>query len=207
MRLTGHFAEPQPETVVYTGALTYHVNFDAMAFWLNEVWPKVIAARPTARLIMAGRLEGTRVAELPSYPTAVHVGHQADIRPLVQGAWASIIPERLGGGTRIKLFQSLALGTPVVSTRWGAMGVDARDGEEILLADSAEELASATLRLFDDPALRNRLSRQGRALVEAHHDWRAIGRQFEAPVGRGRAAPARGSTRPGECAGHGVGIP
>jgi glycosyltransferase involved in cell wall biosynthesis len=179
-RLTGHFADPVPDTLVYTGALSYYVNFDAMAFWLRDVWPRVLARRPSARLQMAGRTEGTGVAELPVDDSATHVGHQADVRPLVQGAWASVVPERVGGGTRIKLFESLALGTPVIATRWAANGVEARDGEEILVADTAQELADATVRLLGDAALRQRLSRQGRALVERKYDWRVIGAAFEA---------------------------
>ncbi len=169
-----------PDTLVYTGALTYYVNMDAMDFWLRDVWPRVLARRPSARLQMAGRLEGTRAAELPVYDSATHVGHHTDVRPLVQGAWASVVPERVGGGTRIKLFESLALGTPVIATRWAANGVEARDGEEILVADTAQELADATVRLLGDAALRQRLSRQGRALVERKYDWRVIGAAFEA---------------------------
>lgn len=180
VRLSGQFVAPEPDTLVYTGALTYYVNHDAMDFWLREVWPRVVARRPAAKLRMAGRLEGTRVADLPAAANAVHVGHVDDVRPLVQGSWASIVPERVGGGTRIKLLESLALGTPVIATRWAADGVAVRDGEEILLADTPDALADATVRLLGDPALRARLSRQGRALIEAQHDWRAIGAALEA---------------------------
>ncbi len=177
--LTGHFADPQPDTLVYTGALSYYVNFDAMEFWLSAVWPKVLAARPSTHLKLAGRLQGTRAAELPANPSVHFVGHQTDIRPLVQGAWASIIPERIGGGTRIKLFESLALGTPVIATRWAATGVDARHGEELLVADGADDLAAATVRLLGDGGLRAHLSRQGRKLIEGKYDWSVIGRQLE----------------------------
>jgi glycosyltransferase involved in cell wall biosynthesis len=178
-RLTGDFANPQPNTMVYTGALTYYVNFDAMQFFLADVFPLIAAECPEAVISMAGRLEGTRVAELPTYPNAKHVGYLSDVRPFVQGGWLSVIPERVGGGTRIKLFESLALGTPVIATKWAATGVSAREGIEILTADTPSDLAAAILRLFGDTALRESLSRAGRKLIEDHYDWLVIGRQLD----------------------------
>jgi len=139
--------------MVYTGALSYYVNFDAMQFFLGEVFPLIAAECPEVTLSMAGKLEGTRVAELPTFPNARHIGYLSDVRPIVQSSWLSLIPERVGGGTRIKLFESMALGTPVVLTRWAATGVDARDGVDYLVADTPRDLAAACLRLFRDPTL------------------------------------------------------
>lgn len=178
-QLTGNFAAPEPKSMVYTGALTYYVNFDAMQFFLSEVYPLILRECPEAKLSMAGRLEGTRVEELPKYPNAVHVGHLSDVRPFVQSGWVGLIPERVGGGTRIKLFESLALGTPIVATRWAAKGVDAQEGREILTGDTPQELADAVLRLFRDPVLRENMSRAGRKLIEDKYDWNVIGQQLE----------------------------
>lgn len=177
--LSGKFATPQPHTMVYTGALTYYVNFDAMQFFLTEVFPLVAAVCPEAQLAMAGRLEGTRVAELPVYPNTQHVGHLNDVRPFIQGGWVSLIPERVGGGTRIKLFESLALGTPVIATKWAAQGVDAREGVELLTADTPRDMAAAILRLFQDSALRTSLSLAGRKLIEDRYNWSKIGAQLD----------------------------
>jgi len=181
-RLSGTFAPPQPNTMVYTGALSYYVNFDAMQFFLGEVFPLIQSECPEAVISMAGRLEGTRVAELPTSPNAKHVGYLSDVRPFVQGGWLSVIPERVGGGTRIKLFESLALGTPVVATKWAAIGVDAREGVEILTADSPRDLADVIVRLFRDPALRESMSRAGRKLIEDRYDWPVIGRQLDTVI-------------------------
>ena len=128
---------------------------------------------------MAGQLDGTRVAELPIYQNAVHAGYLADVRPFVQAGWLSVIPERVGGGTRIKLFESLALGTPVVATKWAAIGVEAREGVELLTADTPRSLADAILRLFRDAALRETMSRAGRKLIEEKYNWSVIGHQFD----------------------------
>lgn len=194
-RLTGHFAASQPNRMVYTGALTYYVNFDAMQFFLGDVFPLIRSQCSTAELAMAGRLEGTRVDELPKPDGTMHVGHLNDVRPFVQGGWVSVIPERVGGGTRIKLFESLALGTPVVATGWAAKGVDAREGVEILTGNTPQELANAILRLFNDPVLREDMSRAGRKLIEEKYNWDVIGNQLnqvvETAVRHSRSATTR----------------
>lgn len=178
-RFTGDFGAPQPNTIVYTGALTYYVNFDAMQFFLGEVFPRVQAIVPGVTLKIAGRLDGVPVDQLPTNPAVIYTGHQSDIRPLVAQSWLSVVPERVGGGTRIKVPESMALGTPVVSTTRGATGLLVEDGRDILVADQPQHMAEAIARLLRDPELRGRLSRSGRQTVEQHYDWRIIGDQLE----------------------------
>ncbi len=178
-RFTGDFGQPQPDTLVYTGALTYFVNFDAMQFFLRDVFPLINAQRPQVKLYMCGSLEGVPVHELPTYPNATHVGHVSDIRKRVTESWLSIVPERVGGGTRIKIFESMALGTPVVATAHASIGLEARDGQEILIGNSAEDYANKVVRVLSDPALRQTLSRNGRKLIEDKHDWEVIGQQLD----------------------------
>jgi polysaccharide biosynthesis protein PslH len=193
-RFTGDFGAPQPNTIVYTGALTYYVNFDAMQFFLGEVFPRVQAIVPGVTLKIAGRLDGVPVEQLPTNPAVIYTGHQSDIRPLVAQSWLSVVPERVGGGTRIKVPESMALGTPVVSTTRGATGLLVEDGRDILVADQPQHMAEAIARLLRDPELRGRLSRNGRQTVERHYDWRIIGDQLEGfleSVVRERAGAAR----------------
>jgi polysaccharide biosynthesis protein PslH len=178
-RFTGDFGQPQPNTVVYTGAMTYYVNFDAMKFFLGEVWPKVLAQVPEAKLYMCGRTEGVALDELPKYDSAILTGHLQDIRPRIAQSWVSIVPERLGGGTRIKVPESMALGTPVVSTTRGATGLNLTHGHDILVADEAEVFAQEVIRVLRGSALRDKLSRNGRATVESRFDWRVIGQQLD----------------------------
>jgi glycosyltransferase involved in cell wall biosynthesis len=178
-RFTGDFGQPQPNTVIYTGAMTYYVNFDAMKFFLGEVWPKVLAQVPDAKLYMCGRTDGVAVHELPQYNSAILVGHVADIRPRIAQSWVSVVPERVGGGTRIKVPESMALGTPVVATTRGATGLDLKHGHDILVADKPEAFAQELIRVLKDSALREALSRNGRAAVQAKYDWRVIGQQLD----------------------------
>ena len=179
-RFTGNFGRPDRDTLVYTGALTYYVNFDAMKFFVAEVLPKVQAKVPTVKLLMAGRTDGVPINDLPQNPAAIHAGYRKDIRPFVASGWASVVPERLGGGTRIKVLESMALGTPVVSTNWGVQGLELQNGSDALFTDDPSELAAQIVRVLRDPALRESLRQNARQTVEAKYDWRVIGRQFEA---------------------------
>ena len=178
-RFTGDFGQPQPNTVVYTGAMTYYVNLDAMKFFLGEVWPKVLAQVPEAKLYMCGRTDGVPVHELPKYDSAILTGHLQDIRPRIAQSWLSIVPERLGGGTRIKVPEAMALGTPVVSTTRGANGLNLTHGHDILVADEAEAFAQEVIRVLRDSALRDKLSQNGRATAKSRFDWRVIGQQLD----------------------------
>jgi polysaccharide biosynthesis protein PslH len=178
-RFTGDFGTPQPNTLVYTGALTYYVNFDAMQFFLSEVFPLVQRQVPEVTLKIAGRLDGVATNRLPTNARVQYTGHQSDIRPLVAQSWLSIVPERIGGGTRIKVPESMALGTPVVATNRGATGLHVRHGHDILVADAPQEMADAIVRVLRDARLREQLSINGRQTVEQHYDWRVIGDQLD----------------------------
>jgi glycosyltransferase involved in cell wall biosynthesis len=177
-RLNGTFADPDPHTIAYAGALTYYVNFEAMRFFLGEVFPGIAAELPEVRLLMAGGHDGVPMHTLPVHPHATHVGHVSDIRPFVQGAWLSVVPENLGGGTRIKLLESMALGTPAVATAHSAKGLQVRDGHDILIANSPAELCNTVVRVMRDAPLRKQLSDNGKATILRKYDWRVIGKQL-----------------------------
>jgi glycosyltransferase involved in cell wall biosynthesis len=104
------------------------------------------------------------------------VGRVDDLPGVIDAAGIVIVPLRVGGGTRLKVLEALSMAKPVVSTRIGAEGITARDGEHLLLADTPEELAEAIRRLLADPVLAATLGRNGRHLVQASYDWELIGR-------------------------------
>jgi glycosyltransferase involved in cell wall biosynthesis len=110
---------------------------------------------------------------------SVHLtGYVPDVRIPVAEATVCVVPIRQGGGTRLKILEAMALGTPVVATSKGAEGLEVIDGEHLLLADTPQAFADATLRLLGDPALRARLVASARRLVEARYDWAQIGQRF-----------------------------
>jgi sugar transferase (PEP-CTERM/EpsH1 system associated) len=178
-RYKGHLGAPEPGTLVFPGALTYDANFDAMKFFLEQVFPQVRSKRPEAILRITGRIDDVTVDRLPLGEGAILTGYMDDIRPTVARSWACVVPLRIGGGTRLKVLEAMALGTPVVSTSKGAEGLEVTRGEDILIADTPEEFADAVLRLLDDRALRARLATNGRRLVESRYGWESIGEKLD----------------------------
>lgn len=176
---SGDFGTAEPDTLVYTGALTYSANFDAMEFFLRHVFPRVQAQRPGVKLRITGGYEGVPVGQLPLGDGVELTGYLEDVRPVVAQSWACVVPLRVGGGTRLKILEAMALGTPVVSTSKGAEGLAVTHGADILVADEPEEFAGAVLRVLKDGSLRADLAARGRRLVEERYGWDRIGEGLE----------------------------
>ena len=181
---TGSFGEPEPNTLVFAGALTYHANLDAARYFLNEVYPLVRQAAPEVRLRITGRTDGVDLGSLPSHPGVQFTGYVPDVRPVVARSWVSVVPLRVGGGTRVKILESMALGTPVVSTAKGAEGLDVTDGLDVVLADEPERLAAKIVEVLRSPELRCHLAAEGRVLVESRYSSTLAGERLRALVDR-----------------------
>lgn len=175
---TGAFGAPEADTLIYSGALTYEANFDAMDFFLREVFPLIRAERPNARIAITGKLNGAPVDRLPRLEGVVFTGYLDDVRPAVARSWVSVVPLREGGGTRLKVLEALALGTPVVATRKGAEGLDLAPGRDLMIADDPAGIAAAVVHVLRDPEWRAVLSRNGRQAVAGKYDWQTIGQRF-----------------------------
>ncbi len=171
-------AAPVPNTLIFNGALSYFANYDAMEYFLGEIFPIIRGKFPGAQLTITGSTKNVNIKGLPGKANVVFTGFLEDIRPAVASAWACVVPLRLGAGTRLKILEAMALGTPVVSTSKGAEGLNVTPEENILIADTPTDFAVQTIRLLGDPALRARLSKSARALVEAEYGWQAIGEKF-----------------------------
>jgi glycosyltransferase involved in cell wall biosynthesis len=178
-RYTGDFGVPQPNTLVFPGALTYDANFDAMSYFLRQVFPRLKARRPETILRITGKTDGVPVHQLPLDENTILTGYLDDVRPTVAQSWACVVPLRAGGGTRLKILEAMALSTPVISTSKGAEGLEITPGQDILLADEPAALADAVLRLLDDPALRAKLAANGKKLVQQRYGWERIGASLE----------------------------
>jgi len=176
---TGDFGQPKPDTLIYNGALTYNANFDAMEFFLRDVFPLVKALRPSVSLRITGRYDGVPVERLPLGDGAELTGYLDDIRPAVAQSCVCVVPLQVGGGTRLKILEAMALGTPVVSTSKGAEGLKVTHGENILIADDPGDFAQALVRLLGNEDLRNKLSANGRRLVEEWYSWEMCACQLE----------------------------
>jgi glycosyltransferase involved in cell wall biosynthesis len=135
-----------------------------------------------------------RLADL-QLDSSVHLsGYVNDIRPMIASAAVCIVPLRQGGGTRLKILEAMALGTPVVATSKGAEGLDATPGRDILIADDATEFANQVVRVMRDATLRAEVASNARRLVEHRYDWQQIGGRFvdlvEAAASRRSVGPA-----------------
>ncbi|MBK5930563.1 glycosyltransferase [Halochromatium salexigens] len=167
--------------IVFTGAMDWQANIDGISFFMEEIWPCVAEQRPQARVTIVGRnpspalVERARRLRLPFRFT----GFVDDIRPEVAGAAAYIIPLRVGGGTRIKAFEAMAMGIPVVSTALGVEGLPVTPDEHYLRADTSTEFADALVQLLEDQELRRSLSRAARAYVEEYFSSQAVAQRFE----------------------------
>ncbi|MBI4300051.1 MAG: glycosyltransferase [Chloroflexi bacterium] len=175
-----------PPSLLFTGVMDFRPNVDAMLWFCREVLPLLRQRMPEVRLIIAGRGPAPMVRALAE-PGVTVTGEVDDDLPYFAQAAAYIVPLRMGGGTRFKVLQAMASGVPVVSTACGAEGIAARDGEHLLLADTAEAFAGQIARLLKEPALGERLRQAGRHLVERDYDWRVIAPKLLAIYGRWQA--------------------
>jgi glycosyltransferase involved in cell wall biosynthesis len=167
-------AEPvdtEPLSLIYPGSIEFRPNFDAVRELIDDILPRIRHTHPAVTLRITGDAGEERVRALGGGAHVTFTGRVADVRPLIARSAVCVVPLRSGGGTRTKILQALAAGTPVVSTTKGAEGLAVADGETIVLADSAEAIAGAVIRLFDDRALRTRLADQGRKLIHASYTW------------------------------------
>lgn len=170
--------EAEPDTLVYPGALSYDANFDAVSYFLAEIFPIIRAARPGVRLRITGKAEPAQRAALQR-DGVEWTGWVPDVKPVIAGSWCEVVPLRVGGGTRLKVLEALALGTPVVSTSKGVEGLELEHGRDVLVADTPAAFAAATLRVLDDRALRSRMASAGRTAVATTYDWSTIGATLE----------------------------
>ena len=196
-----YFAHHRPADstrVVFTGSMDWLANRDGIDFLLESVWSKVIERRPDAAMCVVGRDPPqalVRKAQQDGFDWQF-TGFVDDVRPYVRDASVYVVPLRVGGGTRLKIYEAMAMGCPVISTAIGVEGLPLTPGEHYLLADTAAELAGAIERLLGDSDLRVRLSLAARRYVEEHCSFRAVAGQFERicqtvlPGGHGGAALA-----------------
>jgi polysaccharide biosynthesis protein PslH len=162
------------EAVLFLGKLDYRPNVDAVQWLADEIWPRVLAARPMARLLLVGRDPSPRLARLANRPGIELIGPVPDERPWFDRADLLVVPMRMGGGVRLKVVQAMAMGVPVVATPWGVAGMDVRDGVHYLRGETAAALAVQVVRALGDAALRGALSDAGRKLVSEQYDWRVV---------------------------------
>ncbi len=168
-----------PHSLVFTGTMDFRPNVDAMLWFAREVLPLIQRPVPDVHVYIVGQRPHARLDVLRGDPAITLTGAVDDTRPYIIAADVYIVPLRIGGGTRLKLLEALALQAPIVSTTLGAEGFEVTGGEQLLLADEAATFAQAIVELIDDRARAQALSAAGRSFAVQRYDWRSIVPQFE----------------------------
>jgi polysaccharide biosynthesis protein PslH len=181
--------QPRPYRVVSVCSLDWLPNVEGLLWFLDEVWPSVVEARPDATFHMAGRNPQRALLRRVSRGVSV-AGSVADIRKHVQDATAFVIPLLAGGGTRLRVLEAMAMRIPIVSTSVGVEGIECTHGRHVLIADTAEDFVHQLIALLDRGELGESLAMEGRQLVERHYSWQAIGDRLDAFYRRIVAEPS-----------------
>jgi len=166
---------PVPGRMIYSGSISYHPNFDAVQYFLEHSFPLIDRQYPGVSFHVTGSIDGVCLDPFRLLDNVVFIGYVPEVRPLIAESWVSVVPLRLGGGTRLKILEAMALGTPVVSTSKGAEGLDVQHDRDLLIADPPEEFAAAVYKILIDPGLRSSIGNSGRRLVETTYSWDRIG--------------------------------
>lgn len=165
--------EPEPDSIVLTGLMKYRPNLDGAVFFVREILPLILRERPGAKFYIVGGEPPAEVTRLASSNVIV-TGSVADVRPFIRRAAVVAVPLRMGGGTRLKVLEGLAMGKPMVSTSLGCEGIDVTDREHLLIADGAERFAGAIVEVLCQPELATNLGRNGRARMLERYRWDSV---------------------------------
>lgn len=182
------FGAPDPHDsgtaarLVFVGSMDWQANIDAVEWLMAEIWPTIVGHCPAARLEVVGRSPPPALVERVRRQGLAcrFTGWVEDVRPHIQAAHVAVIPLRVGSGTRIKVFEAMAMGCPVVSTTLGVEGLPVVDGEHYVAADTPAAFADEVVRLLGDPSRRRRLATAARALVEREFGAARVAAVFQA---------------------------
>ena len=169
----------QPDRMVFVGSMDWQPNEDAVLYFIDAILPLIRRSAPAATLSVVGRNPSERLRRAAQRAGVEVTGTVADVRDFVAAAEVYIVPLRIGGGTRLKIFEALAMGKAVVSTTVGAEGLPLEDGRHFMQADAPQAFADAVLTLLRDPELRESIGAAGRRLVEERYSWPQVAAEFE----------------------------
>jgi len=165
-------------SVIFWGSMDFAPNIDAVCYFYNEIFPEIRKHYDKITFIIAGSSPVEKIIALSDDPDVIVTGFVDDIRPWIQKASVCITPMRIGSGIKNKILEAMAMNKPVVSTTLGGGGINLIDGENILLADDKYTFAEAVKKLIDDKSLRDKISLNGRKLVEKDHNWSSISIEY-----------------------------
>jgi glycosyltransferase involved in cell wall biosynthesis len=168
-----------PHNLVFTGSMDWLPNDDAIQYFMREIMPLVKEQVPDMTLTIVGRNPYASLLELSRRdPSVVVTGRVEDVRPYIDEAAAYVVPLRIGGGTRLKIYEAMAMEQPIISTTIGAEGLPVRHGSHLLLADTPQDFAAAVVSVLRNQSLARTLSASAAQLVRAEFGWEQASRKF-----------------------------
>jgi sugar transferase (PEP-CTERM/EpsH1 system associated) len=190
------YFRPSPEGavrthMVFTGSMDWLPNEDGMTYFCREILPRIRQSEPDATLSIVGRAPTPAVRKLAEIPGVEVTGRVDDVRPHIARGAVYVVPLRIGGGTRLKIFEAMSMGKAVVSTTVGAEGLPVTSGRDIEIADEPSRFAQAVVRVMRDGAARRAMEIAARGLVVEKYDWSAVADDFEQAVLRAASIATR----------------
>lgn len=170
---------PHTADLVFVGSMDWMPNIDGAQWFVREILPLIRKRKPLCSVVFAGRKPTGAVLDLAKDPLIQVTGTVPDVRPYLWGATLSIVPLRAGGGTRLKIFESMAAQVPVVSTTIGAEGLPLENGTQIHIADEPQTFADRCIELMDDENARHRIAQAAFDKVSSQFSWEAVSEEFE----------------------------
>lgn len=164
--------------ILFLGNMSFHPNVDAVRYFAKEIFPFILKEVPASRFVIAGKKPVADVLNLANGKTIIVTGEIPDPRPYYAQSSVVVTPIRYGGGTRVKILEAMSMGKAVVSTAIGAEGIPAKNGDEIILADLADDFADQCIRLLNSPDLRHSIGRRSHEFVVKNFDRNLIETQI-----------------------------
>jgi glycosyltransferase involved in cell wall biosynthesis len=170
---------PEGDDLVFVGKMDFRPNIDGVLWFAQEVLPLIRQQAPAVRFWVVGKDPHPRLKPLAEDPAIELTGWVEDVRPYIAGAAVYVVPLRIGGGTRLKVLEAMAMEKAIVSTTLGCEGFNLVPDQELVTADTPGDLAAAVLALLRDPDRRDRLGRAARRFAGSRYDWRIVVPQLE----------------------------
>lgn len=172
-------SEENPTELVFTGSMDWLPNEDAIFYFAEEILPRIASKIPGITLTVVGRNPSKRLVEFAELnPHLMVTGRVEDVRPYMDRAAAYVVPIRIGGGTRLKIFEAMAMAKPVISTSVGAEGLAVQDGRDLLIADEPQSFADAVIATLEDKAFARQMGETARELVCERFSWQQVAYAF-----------------------------
>ncbi|HDP69228.1 MAG TPA: glycosyltransferase [Actinobacteria bacterium] len=171
--------EREPETIVFSGKMSYYPNAEAVLYFYKEILPLIRKKRPRCKFVIVGKNPPKKVRALNADPSITVTDYVEDIRPYLAKVTVAVVPLRIGVGVQNKILEAMAMETPVVATPLAHGNLDAISGNDLLIADTPNKFAENVLTFFKNKDFANKIGKSGREYIDEHHSWEKETKKLE----------------------------